>query len=121
MNTLKPFLATTAQLHPKVNIKMIIMALLDRLTAFAKNEADELGISESSGSLIKEDSGVGGNLFIMFWNEIMELVKVKRMFKYLLFTVANSHQYIDASGFTSSRSNFTVCFISQFLFILLFR
>lgn len=78
MNTLKPFLATTAQLHPKVNIKMIIMALLDRLTAFAKNEADELGISENNGSnvLIKEENGIGGNLFIMFWNEIMELVKV---------------------------------------------
>ncbi|CAO3655667.1 unnamed protein product [Mucor hiemalis] len=80
MHTLKPFLATTAQLHPQVNIKMIIMALLDRLTAFAKNEAEELGVSENTGGsiLIKEENGIGGNLFVLFWNEIMELVKTRQ-------------------------------------------
>lgn len=65
MHTLKPFLATTAQLHPKVNIKAIIMSLLDRLTTFAKSE-------EIKGHLIQKE----GTLFTMFWSEIMELVKV---------------------------------------------
>lgn len=57
-------MATTAQLHPKVNIKMIIIALLDRLAAYAQ---DEQGQFEESQDNV---------LFIMFWNEIMELVKV---------------------------------------------
>lgn len=57
-------MATTAQLHPKVNIKMIIVALLDRLAAYAQDE---------QGNFVESKDNV---LFIMFWNEIMELVKV---------------------------------------------
>jgi vacuolar protein sorting-associated protein 35 len=64
MHTLKPFLATTAQLHSKVNIKMIIMALLDRLATYAQDE---------QGNFVESKDNA---LFIMFWNEIMELVKV---------------------------------------------
>ncbi|KAI8636750.1 vacuolar protein sorting-associated protein 35 [Parasitella parasitica] len=66
IHTLKPFLATTAQLHPNVNIKTIIMALLDRLATFAKE-----------GQSVEEKEG-GNVLFLMFWNEIMELVKTRR-------------------------------------------
>lgn len=77
MHTLKPFLATTAQLHAKVNIRMIIMALLDRLTAFAKNE-------DIDGTIILEE---GTTLFTMFWNEIMELVKVIHTYIiYIIYT-----------------------------------
>ncbi|KAG2214415.1 hypothetical protein INT47_000971 [Mucor saturninus] len=68
MHSLKPFLATTAQLHSKVNIKAIIMSLLDRLTAFAKSE-------EIEGNLMMKE---GTTLFTMFWNEIMELVKTRQ-------------------------------------------
>ncbi|KAL7310172.1 retromer complex subunit Vps35, variant 2 [Mucor circinelloides] len=68
IHTLKPFLATTAQLHANVNIKMIIMALLDRLAAYSKDEQANMDIQEQEGNV----------LFLMFWNEIMELVKSRR-------------------------------------------
>lgn len=34
------FLSATAQLHPKVNIKQIVIALIDRLAAYAAREAE---------------------------------------------------------------------------------
>ncbi|KAI8099631.1 vacuolar protein sorting-associated protein 35 [Halteromyces radiatus] len=40
LHTLEPFLNATAQLHPKVNIKLIIIALIDRLTAYAARETE---------------------------------------------------------------------------------
>ncbi|OAD73630.1 hypothetical protein PHYBLDRAFT_177503 [Phycomyces blakesleeanus NRRL 1555(-)] len=40
LQTLQPFLAGTAQLHPKVNVKQIIIALIDRLAAYAAREAE---------------------------------------------------------------------------------
>jgi len=68
---LKPFLATTAQLHANVNIKMIIMALLDRLATYSKDQQTNIGIQE-------EEEVESNALFLMFWNEIMELVKSRR-------------------------------------------
>lgn len=56
---------------------MIIMALLDRLTTFAKSgENYEYGGATEGNvpAILKEENGA--TLFIMFWNEIMELVKV---------------------------------------------
>ena len=38
--TLSPLLSTTVQLHPKVNIKQIVIALIDRLAAYAAREAE---------------------------------------------------------------------------------
>lgn len=35
LHTLGPFLSATAQLHPRVNIKQIVIALIDRLAAYA--------------------------------------------------------------------------------------
>ncbi|GAN08324.1 vacuolar protein sorting-associated protein 35 [Mucor ambiguus] len=75
IHTLKPFLATTAQLHANVNIKMIIMALLDRLATYSKDEQANMGIQEEEGERGREESNA---LFLMFWNEIMELVKSRR-------------------------------------------
>ncbi|GAA6060803.1 hypothetical protein JCM10212_000576 [Sporobolomyces blumeae] len=40
LRTLGPFLSATAQLHPKVNIKSIVIALIDRLAAYAAREAE---------------------------------------------------------------------------------
>lgn len=40
LRTLSPFLSATAQLHPKVNIKSIVIALIDRLASFAAREAE---------------------------------------------------------------------------------
>src|ERR1700753_2225921 len=39
LHTLGPFLSATAQLHPKVNIKQIVISLIDRLAAYAAREA----------------------------------------------------------------------------------
>jgi vacuolar protein sorting-associated protein 35 len=40
LRTLGPFLPACAQLHPKVNIKQIVIALIDRLAAYAAREAE---------------------------------------------------------------------------------
>ncbi|KAF8168442.1 vacuolar protein sorting-associated protein 35 [Crassisporium funariophilum] len=40
LHTLGPFLSATAQLHPKVNIKQIVIALIDRLASYAAREAE---------------------------------------------------------------------------------
>lgn len=40
LHTLGPFLGTCAQLHPRVNIKNIVIALIDRLAAYAAREAE---------------------------------------------------------------------------------
>lgn len=38
--TLSPFLSATALLHPRVNIKQIVIALIDRLASYAAREAE---------------------------------------------------------------------------------
>ncbi|KAG6899335.1 hypothetical protein C0993_011123 [Termitomyces sp. T159_Od127] len=40
LHSLGPFLSATAQLHSKVNIKQIVIALIDRLAAYAAREAE---------------------------------------------------------------------------------
>jgi hypothetical protein len=40
LHTLGPFLSATTQLHPKVNIKQIVIALIDRLATYAAQEAE---------------------------------------------------------------------------------
>jgi vacuolar protein sorting-associated protein 35 len=40
LHTLGPFLSATAQMQPKVNIKQIVIALIDRLAAYAAREAE---------------------------------------------------------------------------------
>jgi vacuolar protein sorting-associated protein 35 len=40
LHSLGPFLTATAQLHSKVNIKQIVIALIDRLAAYAAREAE---------------------------------------------------------------------------------
>jgi vacuolar protein sorting-associated protein 35 len=40
LHTLGAFLSATAQLHPKVNIKSIVIALIDRLAAYAARESE---------------------------------------------------------------------------------
>ncbi|KAI8067424.1 vacuolar protein sorting-associated protein 35 [Thamnidium elegans] len=102
MHTLKPFLATTAQLHAKVNIKMIIMALLDRLTAFDKNE-------EIDDTIILEE---GTTLFTMFWNEIMELVKTRQD----LPVQDQTSLFVSLAKFSLSRYPDRFDYIDQILF-----
>lgn len=92
LRTLGPFLSATAQLHPKVNIKAIVISLIDRLTAYAAREAEnddreqqqaEAGaMSEDpdklSNSPTKKFRGIPSDvrLFEVFWVQVVELVKV---------------------------------------------
>ncbi|KAI8988091.1 vacuolar protein sorting-associated protein 35 [Mycotypha africana] len=50
LRTLQPFLSATAQLHPKVNVKQIIISLIDRLAAFANRENE----NEESSEFLKQ-------------------------------------------------------------------
>ncbi|KAF9906407.1 Vacuolar protein sorting-associated protein 35 [Lobosporangium transversale] len=53
LRTLKPLLSATAPLQPKVNVKQIVIALIDRLAAHAAREADsndDVAISETPAS-----------------------------------------------------------------------
>ena len=40
LHTVGPFLSATAQLHPKVGVKQIVIALIYRLASYAAREAD---------------------------------------------------------------------------------
>ncbi|KAI8142409.1 vacuolar protein sorting-associated protein 35 [Fennellomyces sp. T-0311] len=55
LRTLQPFLSATAQLHSKVNVKQIIIALIDRLAAYAAREAD---VEVSQEARRKEEDAV---------------------------------------------------------------
>lgn len=46
LRTLSPFLTATAQLHPKVNVKNIVITLIDRLAAYAAREAENESAEE---------------------------------------------------------------------------
>ena len=47
LHTLGPFLSATAQLQTKVNIKQIVIALIDRLAAYAAREAENEDAEEA--------------------------------------------------------------------------
>jgi vacuolar protein sorting-associated protein 35 len=47
LHTLGPFLSSTAQLQTKVNIKQIVIALIDRLAAYAAREAENEDAEEA--------------------------------------------------------------------------
>ncbi|KAL1921380.1 uncharacterized protein VTP21DRAFT_11096 [Calcarisporiella thermophila] len=64
LRTLAPLLSAVAQLHPKVNIRQIITALIDRLAAYATREADSEQTEEPK--ILNQDPNVpadknGGN------------------------------------------------------------
>ncbi|KAG0252523.1 Vacuolar protein sorting-associated protein 35 [Mortierella polycephala] len=52
LKTLGPFLSATAQLHPKVNVKQIVIALVDRLAAHAAREAEN---NDEDGDGVEEN------------------------------------------------------------------
>jgi vacuolar protein sorting-associated protein 35 len=58
LHTLGPFLSATAQLHPKVNIKQIVIALIDRLASYAAREAE----SEDPEETKRQEEGAARRL-----------------------------------------------------------
>lgn len=64
LRTLGPFLTATAQLHPRVNIKTIVIALLDKLAAYAAREAENEAAEASNvppPTPAKADVSTGAN------------------------------------------------------------
>ncbi|KAJ3390268.1 Vacuolar protein sorting-associated protein 35 [Lobulomyces angularis] len=107
LKTLDPFLSATAQLQRNVNIKQIVISLIDRFSNFAlrareeqrlklKNENEKLNTIEddkspitlkniSNGGEGSPSSTAGGipndvQLFDVFWHQITELVKARPEF-----------------------------------------
>ncbi|KAG8758426.1 Vacuolar protein sorting-associated protein 35 [Serendipita sp. 396] len=58
LHSLGPFLSATALLHPKVNIKQIVIALIDRLASYAAREAE----SEDPEEIKKQEEAAAKRL-----------------------------------------------------------
>ena len=58
LRTLGPFLSACAQLHPKVNVKQIVIALIDRLAAYAAREAE----NDSPDEIRRQEEEAGRRL-----------------------------------------------------------
>lgn len=75
------FLSATAQLQRNVNVKQIVISLIDRFANFAARAREE-----TRGSVASADSSTPApvpngipddvELFTIFWSQITELIKV---------------------------------------------
>lgn len=73
LGTLDTFLAATAKLQRNVNVKGIVISVMERFKAYAIREKDRRKENEESGlGGLPED----GKLFEVFWGQIQELVNV---------------------------------------------
>lgn len=78
LRTLGPFLSACAQLHSKVNIKSIVIALIDRLAAYAAREAENDSPEEvrrqeeEAGRRLKEKMARMRNRGGEVWEEVQQ-------------------------------------------------
>lgn len=78
LRTLGLFLSACAQLHPKVNIKGIVIALIDRLASYAAREAENDSPEEirrqeeEAGRRLKEKMGRMRNQAGQVWDEVQQ-------------------------------------------------
>lgn len=79
LRTLDPFLSATAQLQTAVNVKHIVISLIDRFASFAERSRNEAK-NDKKGS----PNGIPADvqLFELFWAQITELVRVCCMMVY---------------------------------------
>ncbi|XP_023218735.1 vacuolar protein sorting-associated protein 35-like [Centruroides sculpturatus] len=91
LQTLNSFLKACAELHQHVNVKNIIIALIDRLAVFATRE-DGSGIPQE----IK--------LFDIFSEQVAQIIQVRRiqMFKYHLYSLI---YLVFSSGYVASNKH----------------
>ncbi|KAJ7467897.1 vacuolar protein sorting-associated protein 35 [Mycena latifolia] len=88
--SLGPFLSATAQLHPKVNIKQIVIALIDRLAAYAAREAENEQASRShpeseqpptedgmDGTTVADEVSTNGSVENRAACSVVELIKAR--------------------------------------------
>ncbi|KAI9183437.1 retromer complex subunit Vps35 [Blastocladiella emersonii ATCC 22665] len=86
LRALEPILAVTAQLQAQVNIKTIIVALIDRLRAFAAERqsaaaaaAAAAGTATAAAGAEEEEDGIPENLhlFDVFWGQITQVITAR--------------------------------------------
>jgi vacuolar protein sorting-associated protein 35 len=64
-------------LEPAVNVKQIVISLIDRLAAYALREADELDASIADTSVSSPVIPQEIHLFDVFWTEIKNLITAR--------------------------------------------
>jgi len=81
LHTLNEFLSATAQLNKGVDVKQIVISIIDRFSNYAARARDEM---ESNGEAndSTEISGIPEDvhLFEVFWEQITELIKARPEF-----------------------------------------
>lgn len=85
LNTLDELLQATAELHPNVDIKQIVVSLINRFAEYVKSCKEEgkegqQGDSNSTRSPTKSKSGVipeNVQLFQVFWGQIKKLIEAR--------------------------------------------
>ncbi|KAJ3300681.1 Vacuolar protein sorting-associated protein 35 [Borealophlyctis nickersoniae] len=86
LRSLDAFLSATAQLQRNVNVKQIVISLIDRFASYAARARDEAEAaakeSEAKDEESKQISGIPDDvqLFDVFWGQITELVKARPEF-----------------------------------------
>jgi vacuolar protein sorting-associated protein 35 len=76
---LDQYLSAVARLQRSVNIKLIVIALVDRFSKFAARNREEASNSEGNWLFTKgKKLGISdnGHLFEVFWEQITELIQV---------------------------------------------
>ncbi|ORZ37859.1 vacuolar protein sorting-associated protein 35-domain-containing protein [Catenaria anguillulae PL171] len=102
LRTLEPILAVTAQLQPQVNIKQIIVALIDRLRAYAADQQEKAAARAAASASTATDGETAGeastaapttnaadeddddegipenlHLFEVFWTQISQVITAR--------------------------------------------
>ncbi|KAJ3085078.1 Vacuolar protein sorting-associated protein 35, partial [Quaeritorhiza haematococci] len=87
LRTLDTFLSATAQLQRSVNVKQIVISIIDRFASYAARARDEANARRKAAIANEEEQSktVGGipedvQLFEVFWGQITELVKARPEF-----------------------------------------
>jgi len=81
LHTLNMFLSATAQLNKGVDVKQIVISLIDRFSNYAARARDEM-VSEGENADGTSISGIPEDvhLFEVFWEQITELIKARPEF-----------------------------------------
>ena len=92
LHTLGPFLSATAQLQTKVNIKQIVIALIDRLAAHAAREAENEDAEEAK---LQEEAAA---------RRLAERVKAQRARAHANGATSPVHEYRNETGWSEPTS-----------------
>ncbi|TPX64938.1 hypothetical protein SpCBS45565_g05516 [Spizellomyces sp. 'palustris'] len=85
LRSLDAFLSATAQLQRNVNVKQIVISLIDRFASYAARARDEVDVKSKEDLTLENEQPVSGipddvQLFDVFWGQITELVKARPEF-----------------------------------------